>query len=71
MDTETRNRARQKLFTIKEYIAYVEEIKVNKNLEDLYDGLVVNNTHFFNNGINLSKWSTNYNWKKLRETVKN
>ncbi len=69
MDTDTRDRARKKLLTIKEYIAYVEEIKVNKNLEDLYDGLVVNNTHFFTNGISMSKWSTNYNWKKLRETV--
>ncbi len=69
MDPKTKERAREKLHSIKEYIAYVDEIMVDKNLEDLYKGLVINNTHYFHNGINMSIWSTNYHWKKLRETV--
>jgi len=71
MDEETRLRAREKLLSIKDYIAYVEEIKVDKNLEDLYEGLYVNSTQFFNNAVIMSKWSTDLSWKKLREKVHN
>jgi predicted metalloendopeptidase len=69
MDPETKTRAYTKLASIKEYIAFPDEIMVNKNLEDLYDGLYINSTHYFLNGINMSIWSTNYHWKKLREEV--
>ncbi len=69
MDQETKKRAHIKLSSIKEYIAYPDEIMVDKNLEELYDGLSINSTHYFLNGISMSIWSTNYHWKKLREEV--
>ena len=69
MDDETRVRAKEKLRTMKEYIAYPDEILVEKNLEDLYEDLHVGTDSYFLNGINVSVWSTNYAWKKLREKV--
>merc|ERR1712218_70827 len=59
----------EKLWTMKEYIGYPEEILVEKNLEDLYETLEVGSDSHFLNGINLSVWGTNYAWKKLREKV--
>ena len=70
MDPATRERAHKKLSAIKEYIAYPEEILVDKNLEELYDGLEINAKEYFKNGISMSVWSTNYHWSKLREKVK-
>ena len=70
MDEETRERAHLKLNAIKDYIGYPEEILVNSNLEELYAGLQISPTNYFQNGINMSIWSTNYHWKKLREKVK-
>jgi len=69
MDEETRERAHLKLNAIKDYIGYPEEILVNSNLEELYAGLQISPTNYFQNGINMSIWSTNYHWKKLREKV--
>ena len=69
MDKETKKSAHQKLNAIKDYIGYPEEILVNSNLEDLYQGLEISPTNYFQNGINMSIWSTNYHWKKLREKV--
>merc|ERR1719412_1402680 len=69
MDAETRERAHLKLDAIKDYIGYPEEILVNSNLEDLYQGLEISPTNYFQNGINMSIWSTDYHWKKLREKV--
>ena len=66
MDGQTRSRAHQKLNSIKEYIAYPPEIMVNSNLEDLYKGLKIGSDTYFKNGINMSIWSTNYHWSKLR-----
>ena len=70
MDDETRQRAHLKLNAIKDYIGYPEEILVNSNLEELYAGLQISPTNYFQNGINMSIWSTNYHWKKLREKVR-
>ena len=69
MDSNTKQRAHQKLDAIKDYIGYPEEIMVNSNLEELYEGLQISPTDYFQNGINMSIWSTNYHWKKLREKV--
>ena len=69
MDPQTRGRAHQKLSSIKEYIAYPPEIMNNSKLEDLYKGLQISKDSYFKNGINMSIWSTNYHWKKLREKV--
>ena len=69
MDPQTKTRAHQKLSSIKEYIAYPPEIMDNSKLEDLYKGLQISKDSYFKNGINMSIWSTNYHWKKLREKV--
>merc|ERR1740129_386284 len=69
MDEATRKRAKAKLSTIKEYIGYPEEIMVEKNLEELYKGLEVNETNHFINGLNMAVWGTNYAWGKLREKI--
>jgi len=69
MDNDTRERARKKLSTMKEYIGYPEEIMVEKNLEDLYKDLRVSPGDHFINGINMSIWGTNYAWRKLREKI--
>lgn len=41
----------------------------NAKLEDLYKGLEISRDSYFSNGINMSIWSTNYHWSKLREKV--
>ncbi len=69
MDPLTKKRAHRKLSTIKEYIASPEEILNNTALEELYDGLEVGPETYFQNGISMSIWSTNYHWRKLREPV--
>jgi len=69
MDPETRRRAHNKLDAIKEYIGYPPEIMDNSKLEELYQGLEISKDTYYDNGINMSIWSTNYHWKKLRETV--
>ena len=69
MDGKTRQRAHKKLNAIKEYIAYPPEIMVNSNLEELYKGLKISSDSYFQNGIDMSIWSTNYHWSKLREKV--
>ena len=69
MDARTRQMAKDKLSTIKEYIGYPEEIMVDSNLEELYEGLHINDNNHFQNGINMSIWGTNYAWGKLREKV--
>ncbi|TRY72219.1 hypothetical protein TCAL_03874 [Tigriopus californicus] len=69
MDSKTKDRAHSKLNSIKEYIAYPEEILDNKNLEEIYKGLEIVEGEYFQNGIRMSIWRTNYHWKKLREEV--
>ena len=69
MDDKTRTRAHAKLRAIKEYIAYPPEIMDNSKLEDLYEGLEISGDTYFRNSINMSIWSTNYHWSKLREKV--
>lgn len=69
MDPQTKSRAHTKLASIKDYIAYPNEIMVDANLEELYEGLEVSDNDYFQSSINMSLWSTNYLWKKLREEV--
>jgi len=69
MDDKTRTRAHAKLRAIKEYIAYPPEIMDNSKLENLYEGLEISGDTYFKNSINMSIWSTNYHWSKLREKV--
>jgi len=69
MDKKTKKRATEKLSKMKEYIGYPEEILIEKNLRDLYQGLHVDPQSHFKNGINMSIWGTNYAWGRLREKI--
>ena len=69
MDDVTRAKAHKKLNSIKDYIAYPKEIMDNEKLEELYEGLEISSDQYFQNGVNMSIWSTNRHWKKLREKV--
>ena len=69
MDIPTRARAHEKLYSIKDYIAYPEEMLVDSNLEELYKGIEISPTDYFQNGINISIWNTNKEWEILREKV--
>jgi len=69
MDDMTRERAKDKLRMMKEYIGYPEEILHEHLLEELYGDLEVGAGDHFNNWIRFKKWETNYAWKKLREKV--
>ena len=69
MDGETRKRAHKKLNAIKDYIAYPKEILDNNKLEEEYQGLEISGEEYFQNSINMSIWSTNKHWRKLREVV--
>ena len=70
MDDITRKRAHRKLNAIKDYIAYPQEILDNAKLEEEYKGLEISGEAYFQNSINMSIWSTNKHWRKLREVVR-
>ena len=69
MDEITKERAHRKLNAIKDYIAYPKEILDNSKLEEEYKGLDISEDQYFQNSINMSIWSTNKHWRKLREKV--
>ena len=43
-------------------------MEVNK-LEELYDGLHINSTHYLGNALSMTVFGTNYAFSKLREKV--
>jgi len=67
MDERTRARAQDKLRSMKEYIGYPDELLQVYRLEELYEGLEVNPHNYYQNGIEIGKWSTAYSWSKIRE----
>ena len=69
MDDDTKVKAHGKLDKMKDYIGYPKEILNNTALEEVYEGLEISDETFFYNAINISKWSTNKSFKKLREKV--
>ena len=69
MDENTKAKAHIKLDLMKDYIGYPKEIFNNTALEEVYEGLEITDNTFFLNAINMSKWSTNKSFKKLREKV--
>ena len=69
MDEGTKTKAYLKLQSIKEYIAYPEEIMNNTKLEDFYDGIEVSNDTFYQNSINIGLWSTKYSWSQFRKQI--
>ena len=58
-----------KLQSIKDYIGFPKEIFNDTLIEDLYDGIEVSNDTFYQNSINMGKWSVKYAWSKLREKI--
>ena len=64
-----RERAKEKSKAINYHIAYPEEILNNTALDILYDGLHIDDSHYFENNINMSVFGTNYAFKKLREPI--
>lgn len=69
MDPDTKKRAAQKLKHMDDFIGFPKQILNDSYVDDLYDGLEVNDLEFFQNGINMSIWSTTLQWQKLREPV--
>ena len=65
----TKVKAHTKLQSIKDYIGYPQEILNNTLIEDLYDGIEVTNNTFYQNSINMGKWSIVYSWSKLRDQI--
>ena len=53
-----------------EHIGYPSELMDVKKLEDLYFGLDLNSTHYLGNALNMTVFSTNYAFSKLREKVR-
>jgi len=69
MDDRTRSRALTKLRTMREYIAYPDELLRVPLLEEVYQCLEVSPVTHFQNGIEIGKWSTAYAWSRMREKV--
>ena len=65
----TKVKAHTKLQSIKDYIGYPQELLNNTLIEDLYDGIEVTNNTFYQNSINMGKWSIVYSWSKLRDQI--
>ena len=62
-------RAKEKATNIVEHIGYPSELMDVSKLEDLYDGLDLNSTHYLGNALNMTVFGTNYAFSKLREKV--
>ncbi len=71
MDPGTKARAKKKADNIVEHIGYPSELLDTKKLEELYDGLELNSTHYLGNALNMTVFGTNYAFSQLREKVKN
>ena len=63
------SRAKEKAKNIVEHIGYPSELMDVQKLEDLYFGLDLNSTHYLGNALNMTVFSTNYAFSKLREKV--
>ena len=69
MDPGTKARAKKKADNIVEHIGYPPELLDTKKLEELYDGLELNSTHYLGNALNMTVFGTNYAFSQLREKV--
>jgi len=69
MDEGTKWRAKQKADSIAEHIGYPAELTDKGKLEELYQGLELNSTHYLGNALNMTVFGTNYAFSKLREKV--
>ena len=69
MDDGTKLKAKEKAAAMVEHIGYPSELLDMKKLTELYDGLELGPDDFLGNGLNLTVFSTNYSFGKLREKV--
>ena len=63
------SRAKEKAANIVEHIGYPSELMEVNKLEELYDGLHINSTHYLGNALSMTVFGTNYAFSKLREKV--
>lgn len=70
MDEETRDEAKLKAKGISPYIGYPDELLQDDLIEELYSGLSLSKSNFYQNVRNLRIWSTNYAFKQLRKQNK-
>ena len=69
MDDGTKIKAKEKAAAMVEHIGYPSELLDMKKLTDLYDGLELSASDFLGNGLNMTVFSQNYSFGKLREKV--
>ena len=69
MDSTTKAKAKQKADAIVEHIGYPSELTDDRKLEELFEGLELNNTDYLGNALNMTVFGTNYAFSKLREKV--
>ena len=50
-------------------LRYPPELLSVERLNDLYEGLELNSTHYLGNALNMTVFGTNYAFSKLREKV--
>lgn len=67
MDPETREEAKLKAQAISAYIGYPDELLDDELVEDLYSGVKMSRTNFYQNIRNLRIWSTDYAFNQLRK----
>lgn len=70
MDEETREEAKLKAKAISPYIGYPDELLQDDLIEELYSGLTMSRSNFYQNVRNLRIWSTNYAFGQLRKSNK-
>jgi membrane metallo-endopeptidase-like protein 1 len=70
MDEETREEAKLKARAIATYIGYPEELLQDELVEELYTGVKMARTNFYQNVRNLRIWSTDYAFGQLRKPNK-
>ena len=70
MDEETREEARSKANAISAYIGYPDELLQDELVEELYSGVKMARTNFYQNVRNLRVWSTDYAFGQLRKPNK-
>uniref|UniRef100_A0A6G1SPT9 Membrane metallo-endopeptidase-like 1 n=1 Tax=Aceria tosichella TaxID=561515 RepID=A0A6G1SPT9_9ACAR len=70
MDEETRDEARLKARAIATYIGYPEELLQDELVEELYSGVKMARTNFYQNVRSLRIWSTDYAFGQLRKPNK-
>ena len=69
MDDGTKEKAKEKAVAMVEHIGYPSELLDMKKLTDLYKGLELSSEDFLGNGLNMTIFSQNYSFEKLREKV--